>query len=219
MKKHNIFIITIIVLAMIMTVTACSKNTTEPSDNTAIEAPVAEEPATEEPKSEESKTEETKTDVTLEGPYIVTTCGQSPGAVMMNMIAVQAGLTSLNDNSLNADGLKAEEYKTLVVTTGTSMKGMGAAGTDVDAEIERCVTLINAAKEAGMTIVGAHIEGMARRTDSADAASIDAVMELADVILVIEDSDSDGFFTKYAEDNNKQLIKVENTLDIASVLK
>jgi len=214
MKKHNILIITIIVLAMIMTVTACSKNTTEPSDSTVTETPVMEEPA-----AEETKSEETKSDVTLEGPYIVTTCGQSPGAVMMNMIAVQAGLTSLNDNSLNADGLKADEYKTLVVTTGTSMKGMGAAGTDVDAEIERCVTLINAAKEAGMTIVGAHIEGMARRTDSADAASIDAVLELADVILVIEDSDSDGFFTKYAEDNNKQLIKVENTLDISSVLK
>jgi hypothetical protein len=219
MKKHNIFINTIIVLAMIMTVTACSKNTTEPSDNTVIEEPVVEEPAAEEPKSEDTKIDETKSDVTLEGPYIVTTCGQSPGAVMMNMIAVQAGLTSLNDNSLSADGLKPDEYKTLVVTTGTSMKGMGAAGTDVDAEIERCVTLINAAKEAGMTIVGAHIEGMARRTDSADAASIDAVMELANVILVIEDSDSDGFFTKYAEDNNKQLIKVENTLDISSVLK
>lgn len=221
MKKRNIFIIIMIVFVMIMTVTACSKNTTEPYDNTASEEPVEEKPsaAAEEEEEEELKSEESKSDVTLEGPYIVTTCGQSPGAVMMNMIAVQAGLTSLNDNSLSADGLKVDEYKTLVVTTGTSMKGMGAAGTDVDAEIERCVTLINAAKEAGLTIVGAHIEGMARRTDSADAASIDAVMELADVILVIEDSDSDGFFTKYAEDNNKQLIKVENTLDISSVLK
>lgn len=205
MKKINIFTIILIVLAMIMTMTtACSQNAAEPSEKTAPEKPTK---------------EETKSDITLEGPYIVTTCGQSPGAVMMNMVAVQAGLTSVNDNSLNADGLKADEYKTLIVTTGTSMKGMGAAGTDVDAEIERCVSLINAAKEAGLTIVGAHIEGMARRTDSSDAASIDAVMELADVILVIEDSDSDGFFTKYAEDNNKQLIKVENTLAISSILK
>lgn len=204
MKKQNIYIITTIVLVMIMTMTtACSKNVTKPSENT---------PTT------NTATEEPKTDITLEGPYMVTTCGQSPGAVMVNMVAVQAGLTSINDNSLNADGLKADEYKTLIVTAGTSMKGMGAAGTDVNAEIERCVSLIKAAKEAGLTIVGAHIEGMARRTDSSDAASIDAVIELADVILVIEDSDSDGFFTKYAQDNNKQLIKVENTLAISSVL-
>lgn len=210
MKKLNIFTIILIVLAMIMTMTtACSQNAAEPSEKTAPEKPT----------KEETTKKETKSDITLEGPYIVTTCGQSPGAVMMNMVAVQAGLTSVNDNSLNADGLKADEYKTLIVTTGTSMKGMGAAGTDVDAEIERCVSVINAAKEAGLTIVGAHIEGMARRTDSSDAASIDAVMELADVILVIEDSDSDGFFTKYAEDNNKQLIKVENTLAISSILK
>lgn len=213
MKKLNI-IITIMVLAMMIMMTSCSKNTTEPSDNTVTEKPSEEESVSEEPASKEPKS-----DVTLEGPFIVTTCGQSPGAVMMNMVAVQAGLTSVNDNNLNADSLKADEYKTLIVTTGTSMKGMGAAGTDVNAEIERCVSVINAAKEAGLTIVGAHIEGMARRTDSADAASIDAVMELADVILVIEESDSDGFFTKYAEDNNKQLIKVENTLAISSVLK
>lgn len=209
MKKLNIYKIAIIVVVMIMTMMTSCSNGSESSENTATEEPAAEEPTAEEPKS----------DITLEGPYIITTCGQSPGAVMMNMVAVQAGLTSLNDNTLNADGLKPDEYKTLIVTTGTSMKGMGAAGTDVNAEIERCVSLINTAKEAGLTIVGAHIEGMARRTDSSDAASIDAVMELADVMLVIKDSDSDGFFTKYAQDNKKQLIKVENTLAISSVLK
>lgn len=189
--------------------TACS-NSTEPTTNNT---------ETKEPETEESEIDETKADVTLKGPYIITTCGQSPGAVMMNMVAMQEGLTSVNDNALTAEALNTDEYKTLIVTTGTSMKGMGAAGTDVNAEIERCVKLINTAKEAGLTIVGAHIEGMARRTDSSDAASIDAVMELADVILIIEESDSDGFFTKYAEDNNKQLIMVENTLAISSVLK
>jgi hypothetical protein len=210
MKKLNMYIIAIIALVMIIIMmTACSNKSSEIPENTVKEEPKTTEPATTEPKS----------DITLEGPYIITTCGQSPGAVMMNMVAVQAGFTSLNDNTLNADGLKADEYKTLIVTTGTSMKGMGAAGTDVNSEIERCVSLINTAKEAGLTIVGAHIEGMARRTDSADAASIDAVMALADVMLVIEDSDSDGFFTKYAQDNNKQIIKVKDTLAISSVLK
>lgn len=55
---------------------------------------------------------------------IVTTCGQSPGAVMVNMVAVQSGFTSASDNSLTAETLDTSAYKTLVVTAGTSMKGM-----------------------------------------------------------------------------------------------
>lgn len=224
MKKLNISIITLIILAMIMSMmTACSKNVDESSEGTSTnnletEEPVTQEP-TQEPTMEESSPEEPKGDITtLEGPYIVTSCGQSPGAVMVNMVATQAGLSSSNDNTLTSENFNADEYKTLIVTTGTSMKGMGAAGTDVDAEIERCVALIKTAKESGLTIVGAHVEGMARRTDSSDAASIDAIMELADVILVIEESDSDDFFTNYAQDNNKKLLKVENSLAISSVL-
>lgn len=155
----------------------------------------------------------------FEGPYIVTTCGQSPGAVMVSMAAMQAGKEATSNNNLTADELLAGDYKTLIVTTGTSMKGMGAAGTDVDAEIDRCVALIEAAKEAGITVIGAHIEGMARRTDSSDEASINAVMELADIILVIEESDSDGFFTDYANEHELPLIKVKDALDVGSVLQ
>ncbi len=151
---------------------------------------------------------------TLEGPFIVTTCGQSPGAVMFNMVAKTAGIDSINDNALSAETFEAGEAKMLVITTGTSGKGMGAAGTDVDAEIERCVALIEKAREEGLVICCAHIEGMARRTDSSDQASIDAIMELADVVLVIEESDSDNLFTDY----EMPLVKVEKALDIAKVL-
>lgn len=155
----------------------------------------------------------------LEGPYIVTTCGQSPGAVMISMSAMQVGVQASYDSGLEADALDTKAFKTLIVTTGTSMKGMGAAGTDVDVEIERCVAVIEAAKEAGMLIIGAHVEGMARRTDSSDEASIEAIMALADVILVIEESDSDGFFTDYAAEHEKPLIKVKDALEIGTVLQ
>lgn len=154
----------------------------------------------------------------FEGPYIVTTCGQSPGAVMISMTAKQAGLESSYVNQATVEDLHPEINKTLIVTTGTSMKGMGAAGTDVDKEIERCLLVIDAAKKAGMTVIGAHVEGMARRTDSSDEASINAVMELADIILVIDDSDSDGFFTKYAQEHELPIIKVKDALAIGSVL-
>ncbi len=154
----------------------------------------------------------------LEGPFIVTTCGQSPGSVMFNMVAKKAGVDSLNDVALSAETFEAGEAKTLVVTTGTSGKGMGAAGTDVNAEIERCVALIEKAREEGLLICCAHIEGMARRTDSSDQASIDAIMALADVVLIIEESDSDNLFTDYTTEHEIPLLKVEKALDIANVI-
>lgn len=155
----------------------------------------------------------------VETPIITTTCGQSPGAMMVKMSAMQAKVTPTEDSkTITAEELEGKDFKTLVVTTGTSMKGMGAAGTNVDKEIARCTALIEAAKKKGMLVVGAHIEGMARRTDASDEATIRAIMPLADVILVIQDSDSDGFFTNYAKELGKELIVVKDALGIGAKL-
>lgn len=220
MKK--IFSIIALMLVLTMVLGACSAPAEEApaGEEPAAEAPAEEAPATEEAPDEtnESAPATEVSGDSIQAPLIVTTCGQSPGAVMLNMVAVQSGFTSASDNSLTAETLDTSAYKTLVVTAGTSMKGMGAAGTDVDTEIERCTALMQAAKDAGMVVVGAHIEGMSRRTDNSDEKSIEAVMGMADVILVVEDSDSDGFFTDYAAQNNKPLIKVAEALDIASVI-
>jgi hypothetical protein len=155
----------------------------------------------------------------IEPPIAVTTCGQSPGAVMVKMSCAQAKLMPTDsDNKLTADGLRGKGYKTLIITTGTSMKGMGAAGTDVNKEIARIEELVKAAREEGMLVVGAHVEGMARRTDASDEASIKAVMPLSDLILIIEDSDKDGFFTAYAKELNKPLVVVKDALGIGAAL-
>ncbi len=137
---------------------------------------------------------------------------------MFSMVAVQSGKTSSYNNGLTADEFDPSGIKTLVVTTGTSGKGMGAAGTDVDDEIVRCTKLIEKAREAGVKICCAHIEGMARRTDYADQASIDAIMALADVVLVVEESDGDGLFTNYCTEHNIPLLKVADSLHIADIL-
>jgi hypothetical protein len=155
----------------------------------------------------------------VEMPLVATTCGQSPGGMMLKMSAMQAKLSSVSDKKdLRAADIVGKGYKTLVVTTGTSMKGMGAAGTDVEKEIARCTELIKAAKEEGMTVVGAHIEGMARRTDSSDEATIKAIMPLSDFILIIEDSDKDGFFTNYAKELGKDLIVAKDALGVGAKL-
>ena len=158
-------------------------------------------------------------DGTLHGPYIMTTCGQSTGSVMLHMIATQAGLTSTDDHALSADTFEPGDAQTLIITTGTSGKGMGAAGTDIDFEIERCTAVAEAAREMGMTIVCAHIEGMSRRTDANDQASIDAILPLADVIVCVEDSDSDGLFSTYAEENDVPIIIVPDALSLSEYME
>lgn len=247
MKK---FIVILLTLAMVLSLAACgSKEAAAPAaekpaeqapvateapapatEEPAVEAPAAEAPAAEAPAAEapaaeapaaaEEAAPAEQEEGKLYGPFVSTTCGQSPGAVMFKSLAGTVGLEAVNENALTAEQLLevAPNAKTLVITTGTSGKGMGAAGTDVDDEIARCTKLAQAAKDAGMTVVCAHIEGSARRTDYADQASIDAMLAVADVVLVIEESDNDGLFTNYCTEHNIPLIKVKDAKSITTIL-
>ena len=156
----------------------------------------------------------------VETPVIITTCGQSPGAVMVKMSLLHSQITPADTkNDMTAADLTGKGYKTLIVTTGTSGKGMGAAGTDVNKEIARCKEIIKAARDEGMVVITAHVEGMARRTDQADQDSIDEIIPLGDAILIITSSNPDGYFTKLSQDNNKPLIEAKDALAIGETIK
>ena len=177
MKK---FIVILLTLAMVLSLAACGSKeaaapaaekpaepapaateapapaTEEPAaEAPAAEAPAAEAPAAEAPAATEEAAPAEQEEGKLYGPFVSTTCGQSPGAVMFKSLAGTVGLEAVNENALTAEQLLevAPNAKTLVITTGTSGKGMGAAGTDVDDEIARCTKLAQAAKDAGMTVV------------------------------------------------------------------
>ena len=206
-----------LVLAMMMLLAACG-NSAAPAPTAAPAAPEAAAPAAPEAEAPAAPAEPVEFSGKLQAPFAITSCGQSPGATMLNVVAGQAGLTSVNDNAMDVSGLPADT-KTLIITTGTSGKGMGAAGTDVNMELDRCLALAEAAKKAGMLVCCAHVEGMSRRTDANDQASIDGILAIADVVLVIEDSDSDGFFTNYCNTNNLPLLKVPVALNAADVME
>jgi len=156
----------------------------------------------------------------VETPVIITTCGQSPGAVMVKMSLLHSQIAPADTkNDMTAADLAGKGYKTLIVTTGTSGKGMGAAGTDVNKEIARCKEIIKAARDEGMVVITAHVEGMARRTDQADQDSIDEIIPLGDAILIITSSNPDGYFTKLSQDNNKPLIEAKDALAIGETIK
>ncbi len=49
-------------------------------------------------------------------------------------------------------------YKSVIIVTGASLKGMGAAGVSVDDELARTKALIEEARKQGITVIGSHIE-------------------------------------------------------------
>jgi hypothetical protein len=160
----------------------------------------------------------------VELPLVVTTCGQSPGALMIWVLSKQIKLPCDRKDLLTAEDLKAKAdegnpYKTLIITTGTSMKGMGAAGVNIDYEVARIKAVIEEAKKEGILIIGAHIEGMSRRVDATDAASIATVIPESKLLLIREDGNEDGYFTKAAEELDIPIITFKETLDLTDIFK
>ena len=160
----------------------------------------------------------------VEPPLIVTTCGQSPGALMVWLLCKQIKLPCDREDLLTVEHLKAKAeegnpYKTLIITTGTSMKGMGAAGVDIYYEVKRIKAIIEEAKKEGMLIIGAHIEGAARRVDETDALSITSVIPESKLLLIREDGNEDGYFTKAAEEQGIPIITFKITIDLIDIFK
>ena len=108
---------------------------------------------------------------------------------------------------------------------GASLKGMGAAGISIDDEIERTSALMEEARNQGITIIGAHIEGMKRRAqgaapgDNTDELSIDAVAPNADLLLINKEGNEDNRFSIISEANGIPMIEVEKNLELLEKLK
>jgi hypothetical protein len=155
-----------------------------------------------------------------ETPILLTSCGQSPGVGMLSVILRKVGLSyELNPLAGVAD-LKAKPYKTLIVVMGASLKGMGAAGIAIEDELKRTGALIDEARKLKMKVIGAHVEGMKRRAQGADAGdttdeqSIDAVAPRSDILLIWKDGNGDGRFTAIAKAKKLFLIEFEKQLDM-----
>lgn len=168
----------------------------------------------------------------LSPPILVTTCGQSPGSLMVTVICEGLGYPVTEAATITDVGLEAEcetggdcasatlesPYRVLFVTTGTSLKGMGAAGVDIDSEIERCQNLIYLAKKIGVFVIVGQVEGPSRRTDEYDEKSIRAISPLADLLITQSDINEDGYFTTLAEEEAIPQIFIKRTLDLKKVL-
>jgi hypothetical protein len=160
-----------------------------------------------------------------EAPILVTSCGQSPGPLKLTVFLKRLGIEHEYKADATAQDLASKKFKTVVIVTGASLKGMGAAGVSMKDELVRTEAIIAAAKKAGIKMIGAHIEGMARRSqgasagDNSDEQSIDAVCPRAQILLIRKDGDEDGRFTTIAKKGNIPMLVFEKNLEIEAVLK
>src|SRR5512140_2081152 len=98
-----------------------------------------------------------------QGPVLLTSCGQSPGAVTVGVFLRRLQIDYDLKETGSVKDLAAKPYKTIVIVTGSSLKGMGGAGVSIDDELARAGALIAEAKKRGIMVIGAHVEGMERR--------------------------------------------------------
>jgi hypothetical protein len=167
---------------------------------------------------------------TASEPVLLTSCGQSPGPVRLRVFLQKLGIAFDYNLQAKADDLIAKKkegkpYKSIIIVTGASLKGMGGAGVSMDDELSRTKALIAEAKKQGIKIIGSHIEGMARRSqgatagDNSDELSIDAVCNVSDLLIVKKEGDIDGRFTTISKGKNIPIILFEMNTEIEGVLK
>ncbi|MFO7573765.1 MAG: DUF6305 family protein [Bacteroidales bacterium] len=165
-----------------------------------------------------------------EQPVMLTSCGQSPGPVRLRIFMQRLKLDFEYKEMATAQDLisaknAGKPFKSVIIVTGASLKGMGAAGVSVDDELERTAELIAEARKQGMTVIGSHIEGMARRSagasagDNSDELSIDAVCPNSDMMIIKNEGDEDGRFTAISRSKNIPMYGFELNNDIVGVLE
>jgi len=151
-------------------------------------------------------------------PLLITTAGQSPGAVTISVLCKRNKIDSDFLNLAKAEDLTSKSYKTLIITMGTSGKGMGAAGIDINDELDRIKKLIEEARKQNMLIIGMHIEGEARRTGNCEK-SIDLVAPGVDFLIVRSDGNKDGRFDLIAKEKHIPMIIIEGIIELNDLLK
>jgi hypothetical protein len=166
-----------------------------------------------------------------ETPILVTSCGQSIAPTTLKVV-IQGKLKLPCDidplatpEALQAKAKAGTPYKSIIITMGASLKGMGAAGIEIEDELARAAALIAEARKLGVKVIGAHIEGMKRRSqgaaagDTTDEQSIDAVAPNADILVVLKEGNADGRFTVISQAKKIPLVEFEKTVDLIPAME
>ena len=152
---------------------------------------------------------------TAELPVAITSCGQSPDAKIVSLLAERVNLKHTYSELLKAEEMTG--FKALIIAIGGSGKGLGAAGIEVPEEIARVDKLLAKARQAKMYVIGMHIGGVDRRGPTSE--NFVPYAGKVDYLIVKEDGNEDGYFTKLAAEKKIPLYIIKQTMELQDVLK
>jgi hypothetical protein len=151
-----------------------------------------------------------ETTALFEQPLLITSAGQNAEVQIAAVLAKRAGLNYTL--SKLATGQDLENMKTLVLVMGASLKGLGAAGLDMDKERDRVTALVAEAQKRNLPLLCLHLGGESRRGQQTDDL-ISEFLPLAKLAIVVKSGNSDGIFTRICREKNIPLIEVEKTVE------
>jgi len=160
--------------------------------------------------------DQTEVPFTAQTPVAMTAPGQSPEIAIVNLLARRINLEIKSEPFLKPEEL--EGFKALIIIIGGSGKGLGAAGVDIEGEVQRAKNLIAVCKEKGIKIIGMHLGGETRRGTNSQIM-IELVTPNCDYVVIREDGNKDGIFTKICSEKKIPLTEIKKTLQVTDILK
>jgi dihydropteroate synthase len=146
----------------------------------------------------------------------LTPAGQSPDGMMVRVVLKSLKVTTDYEALLKPEALT--DQKVLIIVPGASSKGMGAAGINAEDELARAKALCDAAAAKKIKVLVMHVGGEGRRGATSDKF-IDTVSPYADAFIVVDGGNTDGKFTKLAEDRKVKLLSATNVRNTKEPLK
>lgn len=129
----------------------------------------------------------------ISGSVLVTSIGQSADVSMLDALMKKVGAEYTFNATASAD--EVANCGTLILASGASSKGLGAAGISQEDELARAQAIVDVCKANDITVIVAHLGGSARRGALSDQFN-DLALTCADYLLVVEDGNAkDSKFT------------------------
>ena len=217
MKKISILLI--LVLSISMLFTACG-DSDQPANNPEPSGPVDSNDSNGEVVRHTNSDNKVVTlngeIAALEGPVFLTSVGQSADVSMLDALMKKIGVDYTFNATADADEISG--YKTIIIASGASSKGLGAAGISADDEQKRAEEILALCSDEDITVIMAHLGGVSRRGELSDQFA-DMVLEYSHGIIMVEDGNDDGKFTNFAEDKNIPITLVNTIADCMEPLE
>ncbi len=163
-----------------------------------------------------SSAQRVPTGVSAELPVAMTCPGQAPEGQLVKLIFGRLKTPIKYDPLLEPRELAG--HKTLFLILGGSGKGLGSAGIDLKDETKRAEALIAEANKQKIKLVGIHSGGEDRRGE-VSTKMIDLVAPKMSYLIVREDGNKDGLFTKLAAQHKIPLTLIQATAELSDVFK